>query len=123
MDNLVEEYNFRQLTKTDKQTRFSPLYSIFMSTGWLTHASVLLLSEWSCFKKSVWNAKKQMCSVRFSRKPNIHDKREKKQNFMTKPSQYPENYTLPMRHIHHSTIVWLDPVLKLVVKILMCGKA
>ena len=48
-----------------------------------------------------------MCSVRFSRKPNIYDKREKKQDFMTKPSQYPEKYTLPMRHIHHSTIVWL----------------
>ena len=41
-----------------------------------------------------------MCSVRFSQKPDIHDKREKKQNFMTKPSQYPEKYTLPMRHIH-----------------------
>ena len=51
-----------------------------------------------------------MCSVRFSRKPNIHDKREKKQNFMTKPSQYPETITRPMRHIHHSTIVWLDRV-------------
>ena len=51
-----------------------------------------------------------MCSVHFSRKPNIHEQREKKQNFMTKPSQYPEKYTLPVRHIHHSTIVWLDPV-------------
>ena len=29
---------------------------------------------------------------------------------MAKPSQYPGKYTLPMRHIHHSTIVWLDPV-------------
>ena len=29
---------------------------------------------------------------------------------MTKPSQYPEKCTRPMRHIHHSTIVWLDPV-------------
>ena len=29
---------------------------------------------------------------------------------MTKPSQYPEKYTRPMRHIHHSTIVWLDSV-------------
>ena len=28
---------------------------------------------------------------------------------MTKPLQYPENITRPMRHIHHSTIVWLDP--------------
>ena len=28
-----------------------------------------------------------MCSLRISRKPNIHDKREKNQNFMTKPSQ------------------------------------
>ena len=52
-----------------------------------------------------------MCSVRFSRKPNIHVKREKKQNFMTKPSQYPEKYTRPMRHIHHFTMVWLDPVI------------
>ena len=52
-----------------------------------------------------------MCSVRFSRKPNIHDKREEKQNFMTKPSQYHEKYTRPMRHIHHSTIVWLDSVI------------
>ena len=41
---------------------------------------------------------------------NIHDKREKKQNFMAKPSQYPEKYTRPMRHIHHSTIVWLHSV-------------
>ena len=30
---------------------------------------------------------------------------------MTKPLQYPEKYTLPMRHIHHSTIVWLDSVI------------
>ena len=30
---------------------------------------------------------------------------------MTKPSQYPENITRPMRHIHHSTIVWLDSVI------------
>ena len=52
-----------------------------------------------------------MCSVRFSRKPNIYDKREKKLNFMTIPSQYPEKYTHPMRHIHHSTVVWLDPVI------------
>ena len=51
-----------------------------------------------------------MCSMSFSRKPNIYEKREKKQKFMTKPSQHPEKYTLPMRHIHHSTIVWLDPV-------------
>ena len=29
---------------------------------------------------------------------------------MTNPSQYPEKYTRPMRHIHHSTIVWLDSV-------------
>ena len=29
---------------------------------------------------------------------------------MTKPLQYPENITRPMRHIHHSTIVWLDRV-------------
>ena len=106
----MEEYNFRQLLKTDKQTRFSPLYSIFMSTGWLARASVLLLSQWSCFRKFVWNAKKLMCSVRFSWQPNILDKREKKQNFMTKPSQYPEKYTRPMRHIDHSTIVWLDSV-------------
>ena len=82
-----------------------------MSTGWLARASVLLLSQWCCFRKFVWNAKKLMCSVRFSRKPNIHDKREKKQNFMTKPSQYPEKYTRPMRYIHHSTIMWLDPVI------------
>ena len=29
---------------------------------------------------------------------------------MTKPSQYPRIHTHPMRHIHHSTIVWLYPV-------------
>ena len=51
-----------------------------------------------------------MRSVRFSRKQNIYDKREKKQNFMTKPSQYPEKDTHLLRHIHHSTIVWLDSV-------------
>ena len=81
-----------------------------MSTGWLARASVLLLLQWSCLRKFVWNAKKLVCSVRCSRKPNIHDKREKKQNLMTKPSQYPEKYTRPMRHIHHSTIVWLVSV-------------
>ena len=47
-----------------------------------------------------------MCSVRFSRKPNIHDKREKKQNFMTKPSQYPEKlYTPHATHPSHHNCV------------------
>ena len=36
-----------------------------------------------------------MCSMRVSRKSNIYDKREKKQNFMTKPSQYLEKIYTP----------------------------
>ena len=41
-----------------------------------------------------------MCSVRFSRKPNIYDKREKKQNFMTKPWKkiYTTDATYPSLH-------------------------
>ena len=81
-----------------------------MLTGWLAHVSVLLLSQRSCFRKFVSNAKKLMCSGAFHENQIYMIKGRKKQNFITKPSQFPEKYTIPMQHIHHSTTVWLDPV-------------
>ena len=63
--------------------------------------TVILLQK-ICFKA------KLMCSVRFSRKPYIYDKGEKKQNFMTKLSQYLENI-----HSRCDTSITPDPVLLL----------
>ena len=87
MDNLMEEYNLRQLTKTDRDTIFAILKHIYVDR--VTSACVsfiiitLSLLPKNCFKR----AKKLMCSMRFSRKPSMYDKREKQQKIMTKPSQ------------------------------------
>ena len=60
----MEEYNFRQL-KTDKQTRFSPLNSIIMSTGFqpgFTLETLLLINLHISITLSVmlWTLEKKL---------------------------------------------------------------